>query len=151
MDEVVKAKIKKSVENKDVKSLISFLTDKNMDARRTAAEALGNLKDERAVEPLIQALKDTKDYPVVKLPLQVPALPIDARIEAALALGKIGGNRAFAALQEIKDKHTVKGYYRGLLFGEAIEKALSDLNASGPNEEKAKIKDSSKKWWHFWK
>lgn len=112
MDEQDKRHIQSLVEHKDVEGLIVALTDKNMDVRRMAAEALGDIGDERAVEPLITALYDTTDYPVFKVPLQVPCTPIDARGEAALALGKTGGKVAAEALQSMADSSSVKGYLR---------------------------------------
>lgn len=51
--------------------------------RRKAAGALGNTRDARAVQPLIDALKDEN---------------FGVRAEAARALGGIGDNRAFAPL-----------------------------------------------------
>jgi len=46
-------------EKKDVKGLIKVLgTEIDWFARKKAAEALGNIGDKRAVEPLVQALKD---------------------------------------------------------------------------------------------
>ena len=80
-------RIQSLVEREDVEGLIAALTDRNMDVRRMAAEALGNIGDKRAVKPLIIALNDTTNYPVFKKPLQVPCIPIDARVDAALALG----------------------------------------------------------------
>ena len=59
--------------------------------RSGAAEALGKIGDARAVEPLIQALKD-RDY--------------DVRGKAAEALGKIGDARAVEPLiQALKDEY----------------------------------------------
>ncbi|MEE8168473.1 MAG: HEAT repeat domain-containing protein [Candidatus Hydrothermarchaeales archaeon] len=49
------------VEKKDVEGLIKALKHKDSDVRRKAAEALGEIGDSRAVEPLIQALKTKWD------------------------------------------------------------------------------------------
>ena len=151
MDEQDKRRIRSLVERRDVEGLIAALTDRNMDIRTRAAEALGDIGDERAVEPLIRALNDTTDYPVFKVPLQVPCIPIDARGEAALALGKIGGKTAAEALQAVADTSPKKGHYRGLSVGEAVEKALAELGADDHKERKAPTKPKSKKWWQFWK
>ena len=53
------------------------MDDEDIDVRRDAAEALGEIEDERAVEPLIQNLKDK-----------------NIRSEVIYALGKIGDERA---------------------------------------------------------
>ena len=121
---------KEGESNQKVDSLIDLLTDKDMDVRRKAAEELGEIGDVRAVAPLIKALKDTTDYPVFHKPLQVSCIPVDARVEAALALGKIGGNSATEALQEMSNISTKKGYYRGLTLSEAVTKALLELRVS---------------------
>jgi alpha-glucoside transport system substrate-binding protein len=127
MNDHDKRRIRSLVDDRDVEGLIAALTDRNMDVRRTAAEALGDIGDERAVEPLITALNDTTDYPVFKVPLQVPCTPIDARGEAALALGKIGGNAAVEALLAVADTNPEKGVYRGLSVAGAVKKALTEL------------------------
>lgn len=118
-----------------VDSLITVLSDKNMDVRRAVAQALGELGDKKAVDSLIMVLNDTTDYLVIKEPLQVPSMPIDARIEAALALGKIGGEAAIEALKAVADTSKKQGYYRGLSLNEAVEKALAELGV-GDREEK---------------
>jgi alpha-glucoside transport system substrate-binding protein len=120
-------RIRSLVERRDVQDLIVALTDKNMDVRTEAAKTLGDIGDERAVEPLITALNDTTDYPVFKVPLKVPCTPIDARGEAALALGKIGGDAAVEALLAVADTNPEKGVYRGLSVAEAVKRALSEL------------------------
>jgi HEAT repeat protein len=53
----------------------SLQNDENFSVRWRAANALGKIGDPRAVEPLIQALKDEK---------------LDVRGYAAIALGRIG-------------------------------------------------------------
>jgi hypothetical protein len=122
MDE---AQVEELAERHDMEGLIAALTERNMDVRRMAAEALGDIGEGWAVVPLISALNDTTDYPVVKEPLRVPSTPIDARVEAALALGRIGNDEAIEALEGVDDASAKKGVYRGLTLGEAIEKALA--------------------------
>lgn len=71
---------------KDVDGLIKVLaTGKHPESREEAAEALGDLRDPKAVEPLIAALKDRD---------------AEVREGAAEALGKIGDRRAVEALTE---------------------------------------------------
>ena len=65
---------------KDVDGLVRALgSEKDSDAREAAADALGEIGDPKAVEPLIAALKDPDD---------------DVREAAAEALGRIGDPRA---------------------------------------------------------
>ncbi|MBP1776217.1 MAG: lyase domain protein repeat-containing protein [candidate division NC10 bacterium] len=135
MEEQDKERIRSLIERRDVGGLIAALTNRNMDVRRMAAEALGDIGDERAVKPLIIALNDTTDYPVFKKPLQVPCIPIDARVDAALALGKIGGRTAIKALQAVIDTSSPKGYYRGLSVNDAAKKALAELGIDALEDE----------------
>src|SRR3990172_917616 len=58
----------------EVDTLIQKLKDKNWNVQQSAAEALGVIKDARAVEPMIAALKDEDS---------------DVRKRAAAALGEI--------------------------------------------------------------
>jgi HEAT repeat protein len=62
-----------------------MMRDQAPDVRAAVAASLGDLRDRRAVDPLIQALKD--EYKMVKL-------------AAALALADIGDKRAVPALNE---------------------------------------------------
>ena len=48
--------------SKNLKGLIEALNDKYGDFRLEAARALGNIGDSRAIEPLIEALKDEDNY-----------------------------------------------------------------------------------------
>ena len=79
---------------KDVAELTKRLGDKDSSIRRSAAEALGLMADERAVDSLIPVLKDENRF---------------VRQEAILALGKIGGSRSVEhltqALNTEKDEH----------------------------------------------
>jgi HEAT repeat protein len=92
-------------------------SDKNTDVRRAAAEALGKIKDPRAVGPLLSAFKD--EHPVVHR-------------EAADALGKIGEPAFEPLLSALKDEdwHVRRGAAEAL--GEikdprAVEPLLSAL------------------------
>ena len=66
-----------------VEELIKKLKAKSKAVRRDAAEALGKLKDPKAVEPLISALKDDR---------------WEVRAAAAWALGEIADERAVGPL-----------------------------------------------------
>lgn len=74
------------------KYLIKCLKDDNIGVRTSAAQLLGDRKAEAAVKPLLKMLKSEKRY--------------CARIVAALALYKIGDEKAIPALEKVacKDK-----------------------------------------------
>lgn len=94
-----------------VPALCGALKDKNVNIRQAAAEALGQIKDPRAVESLIGALKD-EDWFVrataagalgeIKDPSAVPALLAALRDKD----GDVGGWAAWA-LGQIKDPSAV--------------------------------------------
>jgi len=67
-------------------SLINVLRENDFSIRMHAAEALGLMRDRRAVEPLIHALKDKVE---------------SVRGEAVRALGEIGNKRAVEALMQM--------------------------------------------------
>jgi HEAT repeat protein len=69
----------------DTEEFIALLGSKNLLLRRKAAEALGEIKDERAVEPLIKALDDPF---------------VNVSWIAAKSLGMIGDKRAVEPLIE---------------------------------------------------
>lgn len=145
MNELDKTGIKKLIEDQNIEGLISAMTNKNMDIRRMAAGALGTIGNDKAVKPLITALNDTTDYPVVKEPLQIPCMPIDARNEVALALGKIGGDEALEALQSAAASgNEEKGLYHGMTLKQAALKALSELGV-GNRLNEGTIVDELKK------
>ncbi len=64
---------------KDIAELTRELGDKDSNIRRRAAEALGLIADERALDPLVLVLKDKNRF---------------VRQEAILALGKIRSSRS---------------------------------------------------------
>jgi hypothetical protein len=81
-------------EEKNVEALLTVLTkDTFWFARKKAAEALGCMRDTRAVEPLIAALKDKNE---------------NVRWKAVKALGEIGDDRAIEPLEALLD---LKGEY----------------------------------------
>ncbi len=53
-----KSNVKKLAAKKDIKGLTKALQHKDRLVRTNAAEALGKIGDNRAVEPLIEALKN---------------------------------------------------------------------------------------------
>lgn len=68
--------------------LLESLHDGNVGVRSAAAQALGELRDVRAVGPLIERLLHDK---------------WDTRVNAAEALGMIGGEEATAALRQVSE------------------------------------------------
>ena len=75
--------ISKAQEKRDINGLIKALSYKEVNTRKAAIRALGDLMDRRAVEPLIGVLTDRY---------------IDVRMEAATALGKLGDSAALTPL-----------------------------------------------------
>jgi HEAT repeat protein len=86
--------------------LLSFLKDENHIVRETVAEALGNIGDKQAVEPLIDALHDWSNV----------------RLKAIRALGKLGDNRAIEPLAAmLSDQIPGEDIDEGLATVEALE------------------------------
>jgi len=81
---------------KDIIELIEDLKHKDSSVRQNAAETLGRIGDEKAVDSLTLALKDRNKF---------------VRQEAVAALGKIGGERLVEpltqALEEEKDEYVI--------------------------------------------
>lgn len=92
-----------------VESIIKALKQEDIDLRWGLAKVLGNIGDSRAVEPLIEVLKDeNEDEQVLR--------------EAAIALGKLGDARAVDPLTEVlKDEDAD--------VREAAEEALESIRA----------------------
>ena len=94
-----------------VESLIEALKDENEDVRRLAAWSLGKIGDARAVEPLLQLIKDDKNEFVRKGTIKALGELRDSRaIEPLLRVlfasnGNIGGERE--ALLKIAPSSTI--------------------------------------------
>jgi len=123
--------------------LIAVLKDGYCDMRQAAAKALGNIRDTRAVEPLIVALKDESDRYV--------------SLAAAEALGKIGDARAvqslIAKLAELGfsiggQSHWEKSARKTLVtaLGQTGDlRALSALETSLRNDESPGVRDRARR------
>lgn len=100
-----------------VHSLILALKDENADVRKNAAEALGKIKDTRAIDPLIATLGDEET---------------DVRKNAVEALGNIGDSRAIEPLIASLDdkKSTVKSSAE-----EALKKIFENMKANNNLEQ----------------
>ncbi len=96
-----------------VTKLVQKLQDKHPNARAKAAKELGNLRDARAVGPLINVLKDADSY---------------VRGQAASSLGKLKDNRAVDPLSNtLKDDCTYVREEAARSLGE-----IKDARAAGP-------------------
>jgi HEAT repeat protein len=106
-----------------VESLIHALKDEIDDVRFEAAEALGKIRDERAVEPLIQALKvEGESCGILK--------------KAAEALGKIGEPAVESLIQALRDDDITVRYLAARTLGEikderAVEVLIPALKDEG--------------------
>ncbi len=94
-----------------VTKLVQKLQDKHPNARAKAAKELGNLRDARAVGPLINVLKDADSY---------------VRGQAASSLGKLKDNRAVDPLSNtLKDDCTYVREEAARSLGEIKDVACS--------------------------
>ncbi|MBP2132319.1 HEAT repeat protein [Methanomicrobium sp. W14] len=107
---------------KAVPQLLSLLDNPEWKIRYRAAEALGLIKDERAVIPLVKKLNDNKDhvrYMAAKSlgffgeeKLSAPLIPLLSdeneyvRRITAVSLGVTGGNPAYESLKSALDRET---------------------------------------------
>ena len=89
-----KPDVEKMEKNKDINGLTKALKDQDEHVRWKAAGALGNIGDARAVEPLIETLKDSVH---------------DVRHVAAEALVKIGKPAAEPLSKTLKYEDRVRG------------------------------------------
>ncbi len=104
--------------------LFELLKGMDIDLRVAAAKPLGEFGRSEAMEPLITAMNDESSLPVRREPLKVGAEPVDARVAAALAVGKIGGERAEEALKALLSVSSPSGVYFGQTIAEAAREAL---------------------------
>lgn len=124
--EIIEKKI-----NKDVEGIISFLSSEDPSYRENAAWALGMIKDNRAVKPLIERLKvDNNDM---------------VRKACAWALGEIGGEEAYNGLvSSINDespevRRIIAWSFEKIKNPDASTHLLKLLNDSSPLVRKAAV------------
>ena len=98
---------------KDIAELTRRLGDKDSNIRRSAAEELGLMADERALDSLVSVLKDKNRF---------------VRQEAILAIGKIGGSRSVEHLT--KALNTEKDEFVKDFIIKALERLQSKESAS---------------------
>jgi HEAT repeat protein len=105
-----------------IKTLLNLLHDNDSEVRLRAIQALGNLEEPLAMEPIIAALKDKND---------------DVRHIAAAVLGQIGDSCAVNPLiQALGDKHNEVRYYAANSLGRiGNPKALPYLEKLYQNDQ----------------
>ena len=135
-----------------VPALIEALTNANCKMRRSAADSLGKIGDDRAVPALIQTLGDTDDdvryhstdaLGKIKVAEAVPALiqtlmdtNDSVRQSAANSLGKIGVAAVPPLIETLKDTNDKLRYFAADILGEirgaqavsALVRALKDVD-----------------------
>ena len=111
------------VMREDVDGLLKELEDKSADARSASAIALGEIGDQRAVEPLIKALGDKSS--IVRRPV-------------ARALGEIGDKQAVEPLiKALGDKASIVRRHAARALGEMGDKQAVEplIEALGDKDE----------------
>ena len=96
-------------------NLIQCLKDDNIGIRSSAAQLLGERKVVQAVDPLIQVLQNEKDFKV--------------RIVAAIALHKIGDEKALPVLKKVAQTDRNK----------TVRRVLSGIVQDLENQKLAKL------------
>ena len=81
-----KPNVEKLKEKRNINRLIKTLSDNDVELRRRAASALGEIGGEESVEPLIQLLGDSD---------------VELRKKAVFALGEIGDEKAVGSLMQL--------------------------------------------------
>ena len=140
--DLFKPNVEKMKAEKDVEGLIKALKHKDGSVRLKAVHALRELKDKRAVEPLIEALRD---YGSIEYSGSI-------RFLAASALGELKDRRAIEPLvQTLKDKSKVVRRYAAEALDRLSWKPRDDterahyLIAKGGPREKARKRAMD--WW----
>ncbi len=130
------------IKNKDIEGLLKALEYHDVDIRNKAAVALGELKDVRAITPLIQTLNDQNGHvsnsaleALVKIGNQgteylIVALKdenMNIRFRAVLALGDIGDERAVKPLiNSLTDREAAVRYNATIALGNiGVESCIS--------------------------
>lgn len=120
---------------------ILLLKDPNFEVRLLSASALGELKNQKAVGFLIQALRDENPFVVCSASEALGKLGNKRAIKALLAnlnnknalirycaveaLGEIGGEPVLPFLRQIEQKDT--GEHQGLKVKEAADRAIEQI------------------------
>jgi HEAT repeat protein len=111
--------------NKDVKGLINALKDKDINVRGDAAEALGKIGDSRAVEPLIEALKDIVEFIAIESLRKIGEPAIDPLIKALKNKDTLIRSGAARALGEIRDKRAIEPLTEAIKYGDMFVRSAA--------------------------
>ena len=141
-------------EEKDIPGLIRALRNPEMSVQYEAADALGQLRDPAAVQPLMEVLTDDQYSGIrwkaaealaqIGTPAVEPLIAVlshpeeDVRWKAAIALGEIGDTRAIGPLIELlrDEDRFVKGraaYALGLIGSPAVGELIRALREGDGN------------------
>ena len=118
--------VKKMQANKDVEGLIKALKDKDPMVRGDAAEVLGKIGDSRAVEPLIEALKDIVQFIAIESLRKIGEPAIEPLIKALKNKDTLIRSGAARALGEIKDKRAVESLTEALKYGDSFVRSAAE-------------------------
>src|SRR4030042_6695678 len=111
--------------NKDVEGLIDALKDKDPIVRGDAAEVLGKIGDSRAVEPLIEALKDIVEYIALESLRRIGEPAVEPLIKALKNKDTLIRSGAARALGAIRDKRAVEPLTEALKYGDMFVRSAA--------------------------
>ena len=113
--------------NKDVEGLINALKDKDPMVRGDAAEVLGKIGDSRAVEPLIEALKDIVQFIAIESLKKIGEPAVEPLIKALKNKDTLIRSGAARALGEIRDKIAVEPLTEAIKYGDSFVRAAAGV------------------------
>jgi len=111
--------------NKDVEGLINALKDKEPIVRGDAAEVLGEIGDSRAVEPLIEVLKDIVQYIAIESLRKIGEPAVEPLIKALKNKDTLIRSGAARALGEIRDKRAVEPLTEAVKYGDMFVRSAA--------------------------
>jgi hypothetical protein len=148
-----------------VEPLINILQDENEDIflQMKAIAVLAGIKDERAIQPMIQALKEKPELQadlgyhlgLMGKPAVKPLIQLlddedpEVRVRAAEALGRLGDDRAIGPLTDaLNDKdETVRIFAKMGLESIEAQKKNTSIATYG-KEREFYIEDQRREWYH---
>ena len=111
--------------NKYVEGLINALKDKDPIVRGDAAEVLGKIGDSRAVEPLIEALKDIVQFIAIESLGKIGEPAVEPLIKALKNKDTLIRSGAARALGKIRDKRAVEPLTEALKYGDIFVRSAA--------------------------
>jgi HEAT repeat protein len=131
-------------ENPDVEQFIQNLSSEDQNIQLAAVKALGQLKDVRAVEPLVKMLKIFDGTSRIEHKRSVHFdewfLDITIQREIVIALGEIGGERSLKTLLQILQ-------YQDVDLLEYAAEALTKIGGTEAVDAIIKLLMGTNKWW----